>query len=118
MTGPTWQELVAAVPGGVRLVATDLDVLRAGASASQEANQDPIDRAFLAAARERLFAGLAAGAGLLATMLAKRDQWLRNAGNPPTRAELESIIEGPLKRLSADKNAFRIEPELVKVREA
>ncbi len=33
--------------------ATDLDVLRAGASASQEANQDPIDRAFLAAARER-----------------------------------------------------------------
>ncbi len=33
--------------------ATEADVLCAGASASQEANQDPIDLAFLAAARER-----------------------------------------------------------------
>ncbi len=29
---------------------------------------------------------------LLAAMLAKRDQWLRNAGNPPTRAELEAAL--------------------------
>jgi H+-transporting ATPase len=33
--------------------ATELDVLLAGALASQEANQDPIDLAFLAAAKER-----------------------------------------------------------------
>ena len=33
--------------------ATDADVLFAGALASQEANQDPIDLAFLAAAKER-----------------------------------------------------------------
>ena len=33
--------------------ATDADVLMAGALASQEANQDPIDLAFLAAAKER-----------------------------------------------------------------
>jgi H+-transporting ATPase len=33
--------------------ATEADVLFAGALASQEANQDPIDRAFLAAAKER-----------------------------------------------------------------
>jgi len=33
--------------------ATDVDVLRAGALASEEANQDPIDLAFLAAARNR-----------------------------------------------------------------
>jgi H+-transporting ATPase len=32
---------------------TDADVLRAGALASQEANQDPIDLAFLAAAKDR-----------------------------------------------------------------
>jgi len=31
-------------------------------------------------------------AGLLAAMLAKRDQWLRNAGNPPTRRELEAAL--------------------------
>ena len=39
--------------------ATEADVLFAGALASQEANQDPIDLAFLAAARERhIFDGL------------------------------------------------------------
>ena len=39
--------------------ATEADVLRAGALASEEANQDPIDRAFLAAANERrVFAGV------------------------------------------------------------
>ncbi|MGH9648186.1 MAG: HAD-IC family P-type ATPase, partial [Bryobacteraceae bacterium] len=41
--------------------AKDTDVLFAGALASEEANQDPIDRAFLAAARERhIFDGLPA----------------------------------------------------------
>ncbi|HUX90456.1 MAG TPA: plasma-membrane proton-efflux P-type ATPase [Gallionellaceae bacterium] len=41
--------------------ATELDILFAAALASQEANQDPIDLAFLAAAKERnVFAGSAA----------------------------------------------------------
>ena len=41
--------------------ATEADVLFAGASASQEANQDPIDLAFLAAAKaQRIFDGVAA----------------------------------------------------------
>ena len=43
-----------AVTGVIPLEhATEADVLLAGALASQEANQDPIDRAFLAAAKER-----------------------------------------------------------------
>ena len=43
-----------AVTGVIPLEqATEADVLFAGASASQEANQDPIDLAFLAAAKER-----------------------------------------------------------------
>ena len=42
---------------------------------------------------------LAAAAELLATMLAKRDQWLRNAGNPPTRAELEAVLLSERDRL-------------------
>ena len=43
-----------AVTGVIPLEhATEADVLFAGALASQEANQDPIDRAFLAAAKER-----------------------------------------------------------------
>jgi H+-transporting ATPase len=43
-----------AVTGVIPLEkATETDVLFAGALASQEANQDPIDRAFLAAAKER-----------------------------------------------------------------
>ena len=41
---------------------------------------------------------LAAAAGLLAAMLAKRDQWLRNAGSPPTRAELEAALASERKR--------------------
>mgnify|MGYP001412421577 CR=1 FL=1 len=35
---------------------------------------------------------LSAAAGLLAGMLQKRDQWLRNAGNPPTREQLEAAL--------------------------
>jgi plasma-membrane proton-efflux P-type ATPase len=48
-----------AVTGVIPLEgATEADVLYAGALASKEANQDPIDRAFLAAAKERhLFDG-------------------------------------------------------------
>ena len=43
-----------AVTGVIPLEqATEADVLVAGALASQEANQDPIDLAFLAAAKER-----------------------------------------------------------------
>jgi len=51
-----------AVSGVIpRAPATAADVLLAGALASEEANQDPIDLAFLAAARERhLFDGAAA----------------------------------------------------------
>ena len=49
-----------AVTGVIPLAnATESDVLYAGALASQEANQDPIDLAFLAAAKERhIFDGL------------------------------------------------------------
>ena len=49
-----------AVTGVIPLEqATETDVLLAGALASQEANQDPIDLAFLAAAKERnIFGGL------------------------------------------------------------
>ncbi len=43
-----------AVTGVIPLEqATEADVLLAGALASQEANQDPIDHAFLAAAKDR-----------------------------------------------------------------
>jgi plasma-membrane proton-efflux P-type ATPase len=51
-----------AVTGVMPLArATDADVLRAGALASQEANQDPIDLAFLAAAKQRaVFEGMPA----------------------------------------------------------
>ncbi len=35
---------------------------------------------------------VSAAATLLAALLAKRDQWLRNAGNPPTRKELEAAL--------------------------
>jgi plasma-membrane proton-efflux P-type ATPase len=51
-----------AVTGVIPLEhATESDVLFAGALASQEANQDPIDRAFLAIAKERkVFGGLPA----------------------------------------------------------
>ena len=52
-----------AVTGVIPLErATEADVLFAGALASQEANQDPIDLAFLAAAKERhIFDGAARG---------------------------------------------------------
>ncbi len=40
-----------------------------------------------------------AAAGLLADMLAKRDQWLRKTGSAPTRAELESVFSFEKNRL-------------------
>ena len=52
---------------------------------------------------------LAAGAALLAVMLAKRDQWLRNAGNPPTRAQLEATLVAERGRLL--QGARRLLPE-------
>ena len=32
-------------------------------------------------------------------MLARRDQWLRNAGNPPTREQLETVLLAERNRL-------------------
>jgi ATP-dependent exoDNAse (exonuclease V) beta subunit len=49
---------------------------------------------------------LSAAAGLLATMLARRDQWLRNAGNPPTRAELEAVLLSERERLLSAARKF------------
>jgi ATP-dependent exoDNAse (exonuclease V) beta subunit len=51
---------------------------------------------------------LAAAAGLLAAMLARRDQWLRNAGNPPTRKELEAVLLSERERLLG--HARKIDP--------
>ena len=45
-------------------------------------------------------------AQLLATMLARRDQWLRRAGSPPTRAELEAAFAAERARLLARAQAL------------
>lgn len=42
-----------------------------------------------------------AAAELLAGMLRRRDQWLRNAGNPPTREQLEAVLVAERQRLLA-----------------
>ncbi|MEK6244088.1 MAG: UvrD-helicase domain-containing protein [Pseudomonadota bacterium] len=48
---------------------------------------------------------VATAISLLASMLAKRDQWLRNAGHPPTRAQLEATLLAERERLfSAARN--------------
>ncbi len=53
----------------------------------------------------RLYAHLdndvGAATRLLAGMLARRDQWLRRAGDPPTRAELEAAFQSERARLLA-----------------
>ncbi|HWI38812.1 MAG TPA: UvrD-helicase domain-containing protein, partial [Burkholderiales bacterium] len=43
---------------------------------------------------------------LVATMLAKRDQWLRRTGQAPTRAELESALQAERARLLARAKAL------------
>jgi len=48
-----------------------------------------------------------AAAGLLAAMLARRDQWLRNAGNPPTRADLEAALLAERNRLLEKAKALQ-----------
>ena len=40
-------------------------------------------------------------AGMIAAMLAKRDQWLRKSTSPPTRAELEANLQRERERLLA-----------------
>jgi len=50
-----------------------------------------------------------AATNLVATMLAKRDQWLRKTGQAPTRAELESALQAERARLLA--NARRLHPK-------
>jgi ATP-dependent helicase/nuclease subunit A len=51
---------------------------------------------------------------LLAGMLARRDQWLRRAGSPPTRAELESAFQSERDRLLTAARALHPDasPEL------
>ena len=51
---------------------------------------------------------------LLAGMLARRDQWLRRAGDPPTRAELEAAFQSERARLLAAARALHPDasPEL------
>jgi ATP-dependent exoDNAse (exonuclease V) beta subunit len=50
-----------------------------------------------------------AATSLVATMLAKRDQWLRKTGLAPTRSELESALQAERSRLLA--NARRLHPK-------
>jgi len=49
---------------------------------------------------------VADAAKLLSGMLARRDQWLRRAGNPPTRAELEAAFAAGRERLLAHVTAL------------
>jgi ATP-dependent helicase/nuclease subunit A len=49
---------------------------------------------------------VATAAGLLAAMLARRDQWLRHAGAPRTRAELEAALARERERLIAQARAL------------
>jgi plasma-membrane proton-efflux P-type ATPase len=74
--------------------ASENDVLSAGAMASQEANLDPIDRAFLAAARERH----ALDAGAVAVSFSPFD--------PQTR-RTEAVIEKGGQRFRVMKGAVR-----------
>lgn len=57
------------------------------------------DRPGVARVLAHLDNNVAAAADLLAGMLARRDQWLRNAGNPPTREQLEAVLRSERERL-------------------
>ena len=65
---------------------------------------------------EHLDNDLAAATQLLAGMLARRDQWLRRTGSPPTRAELEAAFAAERARLLARAQALHPEasPELAR----
>ena len=76
--------------------ATEAEVLAAGAAASQEANQDPIDLAFLAAARERSAPG--AGPRLTPVSFTPFD---------PSTRRTEAVIEQGGLRLRVMKGAVR-----------
>jgi magnesium-transporting ATPase (P-type) len=86
-----------AVTGVIPLQqATEADVLFAAALASQEANQDPIDLAFLAAAKERnIFAGSAAVTPVSFTPF------------DATNRRTEAVIEQNGQRLRVMKGAVR-----------
>jgi ATP-dependent exoDNAse (exonuclease V) beta subunit len=64
----------------------------------------------LGAPVERFLAHLdnnaARAAELLASMLARRDQWLRATGNPPSRAEIEQALARERARLLANAQAL------------
>ncbi|HZM34978.1 MAG TPA: UvrD-helicase domain-containing protein [Burkholderiales bacterium] len=47
-----------------------------------------------------------AGAALVASMLARRDQWLRKTGNPPTRGDLEKSLQAERQRLLSRARAL------------
>ena len=50
---------------------------------------------------------VAAAAKLLASLLARREQWLRNAGRPPSRKALEAAFRFERDRLLARANALQ-----------
>jgi ATP-dependent exoDNAse (exonuclease V) beta subunit len=50
---------------------------------------------------------VAAAAKLLASLLARREQWLRNAGRPPSRKDLEAAFRFERDRLLARANALQ-----------
>jgi plasma-membrane proton-efflux P-type ATPase len=86
-----------AVTGVIPLEqATESDVMFAGALASQEANQDPIDLAFLAAAKERhIFSGLPAVTPVSFTPF------------DATNRRTEAVVEQNGQRLRVMKGAVR-----------
>ena len=104
-----------AVTGVIPLAqATESDVLFAGALASQEANQDPIDLAFLAAAKERhLFDGVPAVTPVSFTPF------------DATNRRTEAVVEQNGQRLRVMKGAVRavaqacgLQPQAIEALEA